>query len=69
MKTLIGTMSPTKCNLNCLFTRIYLTTLFVTQTLPAASIWELGNEVGRPVQRGLNRILATTNQTCDLDWY
>ena len=105
MKTLIGIVFCKKRNLNCLFTHIYLTTLFVIQTLRAPTIWdleketgrltiwelgketgrlaiwelgketgrlaiwELGNKTGRLAKRGLSRILVTTNQTCDLDWY
>jgi hypothetical protein len=38
MKSLIGTVFRTKRSLNYLLTRTYLTTLFVTQTLLAASI-------------------------------
>lgn len=36
MKTLTGTAFRTKRNLNCLFTRVYLTTLFIAHTLRAA---------------------------------
>ena len=38
MKTLIGTVFRTKRNLHCLFIRIYSATIFVTQTLRAATI-------------------------------
>jgi len=50
METLKGTVFRTKRNLHCLFTGIYSATLFVTQTLCVATIWELGKEADRMVQ-------------------
>jgi hypothetical protein len=38
LRTVMETLTGTKRNLNCLFTRVYSTTLFVTHTLRAASI-------------------------------